>query len=177
MLYAMQCMLWCVTVTDLNMALKCVRYIFILTVVFRPHRSTTYVDAAYCYRPSSVVCLSQLNSTSFNRRRCVHLFVRISMTPIYNYVLIITFTDLLTVPVRLAVKLYFTSWFIQILSKHALNRLAELTSTTYHTSDPYKNGCTNRDAVWVEDSGGPKEPCIIYIHRESKKRVPPYLWL
>jgi len=24
----------------------------------RPHRSTTYVDAAYCYRPSSVVCLS-----------------------------------------------------------------------------------------------------------------------
>ena len=49
--------------TDLNMALKCVRYIFILTVVFRPHRSTTYIDAAYCYRPSSVVCLSQLNST------------------------------------------------------------------------------------------------------------------
>jgi len=27
-------------------------------VVFRPHRSTTYVDAAYSYRPSSVVCLS-----------------------------------------------------------------------------------------------------------------------
>ena len=24
----------------------------------RPHRSTTYVDAAYCYRPSSVVCRS-----------------------------------------------------------------------------------------------------------------------
>jgi len=29
------------------------------------------------------------------------------MTPIYNYVLIITFTDLSTVPVRLAVKSYF----------------------------------------------------------------------
>jgi len=25
---------------------------------FRPHRSTTYLDAAYCYRPSSVVCRS-----------------------------------------------------------------------------------------------------------------------
>ena len=25
-------------------------------VVFRPKRSATYVDAAYCYRPSSVVC-------------------------------------------------------------------------------------------------------------------------
>jgi len=24
-----------------------------------------------------------------------------------------------------------------------------------HASDPCKNGCTDRDAVWVEDSGGP----------------------
>ena len=24
--------------------------------IIRPHRSTTHVDAAYCYRPSSVVC-------------------------------------------------------------------------------------------------------------------------
>jgi len=29
-----------------------------------------------------------------------------------------------------------------------------------HSSDPCKNGWTDRDAVWVEDSGGPKEPCI-----------------
>jgi len=46
--------------------------------IIRPHRSTTYVDAVYCYRPSSVVCRS----------------------------------------VR-------------------------------HTSDPCKNGWTDRDAVWV----------------------------
>ena len=26
--------------------------------IVRPHRSTAYVDAAYCYRPSSVVCRS-----------------------------------------------------------------------------------------------------------------------
>jgi len=34
-----------------------------VALLFRPHRSTTYVDAAYCYRPSSLVylsvCLSQ----------------------------------------------------------------------------------------------------------------------
>ena len=33
----------------------------IYTVAFisiRPHRSITYVDAGYCYRPSSLVCLS-----------------------------------------------------------------------------------------------------------------------
>jgi len=29
-----------------------------------------------------------------------------------------------------------------------------------HTSEPRKNGCTDRDAVWVEDSSGPKEPCV-----------------
>ena len=32
--------------------------------IFRPHRSTTYVDAAYCYRPSSVVCRSVCQSVT-----------------------------------------------------------------------------------------------------------------
>jgi len=54
-----------------------------------PHRSSTYVDTAYCYKPSSVVC-----------------------------------------------------------------------RTVCHTSKPGKNGCTDRDAVWVEDSDGPKESRI-----------------
>ena len=27
-------------------------------LIIRAHRSTTYVDAAYCYRPSSAVCRS-----------------------------------------------------------------------------------------------------------------------
>ena len=57
--------------------------------IFRPHCSTTYVDAAYSYRPSSVVCRS-----------------------------------------------------------------------VCHTSEPCKNGCTDQAAVWVEDLGGPGEPCI-----------------
>jgi len=57
--------------------------------IIRPHRSTTYVNAAYSYRPSSVVCWS-----------------------------------------------------------------------VCHTSEPCKNGCTDRAAVWVEDLGGPGEPCI-----------------
>jgi len=29
-----------------------------LIVIIRLHRSTTYVDTVYCYRPSSVVCWS-----------------------------------------------------------------------------------------------------------------------
>jgi len=60
-----------------------------LCVIIRPHCSTTYVDAAYCYWPSSVVCRS-----------------------------------------------------------------------VCRTSEPCKNGWTNQDALWVMDSGGPKEPCI-----------------
>jgi len=30
----------------------------VIFIVVRPHCSTTYVDVAYCYRPSSVVCRS-----------------------------------------------------------------------------------------------------------------------
>ena len=29
-----------------------------LLVIIRPHRTSMYVDVAYCYRPSSVVCRS-----------------------------------------------------------------------------------------------------------------------
>ena len=56
------------------------------------------------------------------------------MTLLYMYVsvILITFTDLSPVPVRLAVKSYFTSWLlIQNLSKSVLNRLTELASTTW----------------------------------------------
>ena len=63
--------------------------LLIMTSVIRPLGSTTYVDAACSYRPSSVVCRS-----------------------------------------------------------------------VCHTSEPCKNGCTEGAAVWVEDSGGPREPCI-----------------
>jgi len=33
-------------------------FVHISNVIIRPYRSTTYIDAAYCYRPSSVVCWS-----------------------------------------------------------------------------------------------------------------------
>ena len=35
-----------------------------------------------------------------------------------------------------------------------------------HSSEPCRNGCTNPDAVWVEDSGGPKEPCISHAKEQ-----------
>ena len=41
------------------------------------------------------------------------------------------------------------------------NRVAwSVCPSACHTNDPCKNGWTNRDADWVEDSRGPKEPCI-----------------
>jgi len=33
-------------------------------VIIRPHRTTTYVDAAYSYRPTSVVCRSVCQSVT-----------------------------------------------------------------------------------------------------------------
>ena len=34
-----------------------------------------------------------------------------------------------------------------------------------HTSEPCKNRCTDRAAVWVEDLGGPGEPCVRWRSR------------
>jgi len=36
----------------------CTTYLHNFFSIFRPHRSTVNVDAAYCYRPSSLVCQS-----------------------------------------------------------------------------------------------------------------------
>jgi len=36
-----------------------------------------------------------------------------------------------------------------------------------HTSEPYKNGCTDRYAVWIEEPGGPKEPRVRWGSRCS----------
>ena len=38
-----------------------------------------------------------------------------------------------------------------------------------HTSDHCKNGCTDQDAIWVEDSGGPREPCIGWGSRSPRE--------
>jgi len=34
-----------------------------------------------------------------------------------------------------------------------------MATTFWLSSEPCENGCTDRDAVWVEDSGKHKEPC------------------
>jgi len=36
----------------------CTLLLLLVYIIVRPHRSSTYVDAAYCYQLSSVVCLS-----------------------------------------------------------------------------------------------------------------------
>jgi len=33
-----------------------------------------------------------------------------------------------------------------------------------HSHEPCKNGWTDRDAIWVVDSGGPKEACVTWGH-------------
>jgi len=38
--------------------------------IIRPHRSTTYVDTAYCYRPSIVACLSVCRSVCHSSEPC-----------------------------------------------------------------------------------------------------------
>jgi len=38
--------------------------------------------------------------------------------------------------------------------------LSDVGLSDCHSSEPCNNGWTDRDAVWIEDSGGPKEPRI-----------------
>ena len=42
----------------------------LLCTIFKLHRSTTYVDAAYCHRPSSVVCRSVCHSSEPCKNGC-----------------------------------------------------------------------------------------------------------
>jgi len=39
-------------------------------IIIRPHRSTMYVDVAYCYRRSSMICLSVGWSVCQDREPC-----------------------------------------------------------------------------------------------------------
>jgi len=39
-------------------------------IMIRPHRSITYVDAAFCYRPSSVVCRSVCHTNEPCKKGC-----------------------------------------------------------------------------------------------------------
>ena len=43
-----------------------------LVIIIRPHRSTTYVDAAYCYRQSSVVCRFVGPSVCHSNEPCIN---------------------------------------------------------------------------------------------------------
>jgi len=50
--------IWICIATLVRRALAEVCTLPVLLIIIRPHRRSTYVDAAYCYRPSSVVCRS-----------------------------------------------------------------------------------------------------------------------
>jgi len=39
-------------------------------IIIRPHRSTTYVDATYSYRPSSVICRSACHTSEPCKNGC-----------------------------------------------------------------------------------------------------------
>jgi len=45
-----------------------------------------------------------------------------------------------------------------------------VSSVVCHNCEPWKNGWTNPDAVWVEDSGEPRKPCIRWGSRSRMRR-------
>jgi len=110
--------------------------------IIRPHRSTTYVDAACCYRQSSVVCWSVCHSSEPCKMAepVDKLFALRTWIGPRNHVLGV---DLV---------LHGKGQF--------LGKGRPLWSIWTVCRELCKNGWTDRDAVWVMDSGGPKEMCI-----------------
>jgi len=50
-----------------------------------------------------------------------------------------------------------------------------------HSSEPFNNGSTNQHALWVQDSGEPKESCIVifrfqYSHITAMQEYPIVFW-
>ena len=108
----------------------------------RPHHSTAYIDAAYCYRLSSVICLSVYHSSEPCRNDWMDqdvICVEDSGGPIgrRNHVL-----DGGPDPPCKGVIIRGKD-----VRRHAWWLGCEL----------YKNGWTSRFAIWVVDSGWPKE--------------------
>jgi len=136
----------------------------LVIIISRPHRNTTYVDAAYCYWPSSVICLGSRYPYG-KGQFCV------KVAPIVNY-------------------RHFLLWAVQKRLNRSRCRLGcwvgwpkeprirwgyrspmgmgtfegksmpDMSDDALTWRELCKNGWTDRDAVWVKDSGGSKEPCI-----------------
>jgi len=94
--------------------------------------------AGHVYRISQYSSSSSSSSSSqrWNGRRhnvslCPHLQCNFLLTYSIHLWFNITPSDQSPVPARLAVQLNITSWQFQNLSKHALNKSIELTSTTW----------------------------------------------
>ena len=49
-----------------------VLFLMIVAIIFKPHRSTTYIGAACCYRQCSMVCLSVGRSVCHHRALCTN---------------------------------------------------------------------------------------------------------
>jgi len=105
--------------------------------IIRPHRSITYVDSAYCYRPSSVVCRSVCHTSEPDRDA---IWVEDSGGPRKPCI-------------RWGPDLPMWSGNFEGENER-LVCIVKYGDTLCHL---YKNGWTDRFAVCVVDSGGPKE--------------------
>jgi len=50
--------------------------IIIVIIIIRPHCSPTYVDRAYCYRPSTAICRSVCQSVCHSGEPCKEPCIR-----------------------------------------------------------------------------------------------------
>ena len=111
----------------------------LLSTIVRPHCSTMYVDVAYCYRPSSMVCLSVA-----------------VVSPAKT-------AELINMPFGLRTRgprEPCVRWGPGAPWEEAILRGKERPIINYRDTTGICAKTADRDAIWVVDLDGPKESCI-----------------
>ena len=108
----------------------------------RPHRSTTYVDAAYCHRPSSVVCRSVCHTSEPCKTELIEMpFLFRTRVGSGNHVL------------------DGGSTFLHGKGNFEAGKGRPIVKYRDTLRSSVQKRLTDRDAVWVLGSNGPKESC------------------
>ena len=130
-------------------SLTCTPCLIRTTALFRPHRNTTYIDVACCYRWSSVVCLCRsvtfVSAAKMAKPIEIPFWLWNQVGP-RNQIL-----DGVQIPA----------------CEGAILRRKGRPIVNYRIlcCELCKNGWADWDAVWDVDSGRPREPCSRWVSR------------
>jgi len=121
-------------------------------MIFRLHRCTMYVDAAYCYRLSTVVCLSVCHSSE-PCKKCEPIEMPFGLRT------------------RVEPKNHVSDGVLVLLGEGQFwekGQFIAMYREGCSVVNPAKNGWIDRDTIWVVDLHVCNEQCIRWGSRSPK---------